>query len=172
MIEKDGDRYYLDYDRPDSIGRVVDFYGNFDVLVKAYSYIYALGPKLREASQRAVLNANYILAGLKEKYELPYDRICMHECVFDALKKGIADDITTLDIAKRLLDYGFHPPTVYFPLIVHEAIMIEPTETESKDTLDSFIDAMNKIADEAARDPEILKEAPHDTIVRNHEESI
>jgi len=170
LIEKDGDKYYLDYDRPDSIGRVVDFYGNFDVLVKAYSYIYAMGPKLREASQRAVLNANYLSVNLKEKYDLPYDRICMHEFVLNALRKGIADDVTTLDIAKRLLDYGFHPPTVYFPLIVPEAIMVEPTETEAKETLDSFIEAMNKIADEAAEDSSILKEAPHDTVVRRIDE--
>lgn len=170
MIEKDGDKYYLDYDRPDSIGRVVDFYGNFDVLVKAYSYIYTLGPKLREASQRAVLNANYIAASLKDRYDLPIDRICMHECVFNALKKGVADDIATLDIAKRLLDYGFHPPTIYFPLIVPEAMMVEPTETEGKETLDAFIEALRKIADEAEENPDILKKAPYDTIVRRIDE--
>lgn len=170
MVEKDGDSYFLNYDMPDSIGKVKSFYGHFDVLVKTYAYVLALGPKLRKASQRAVLNANYMMFKLKEKYYLPIERICMHEFVLSALKKGTADDITTLDIAKRLLDYGFHPPTVYFPLIISEAMMIEPTETESKETLDAFIDALNKIADEAKEDPEILKNAPYDTIVRRIDE--
>ncbi len=171
-IEKKGDTYFLDYDRPDSIGKVKAFYGNFDVLVKAYSYVLSMGPKLREASQRAVLNANYMMFKLKDKYYLPIERICMHEFVLSGLKnkKGMAGEATTLDIVKRLLDYGYHPPTVYFPLIIDEAMMIEPTETETIETLDGYIDALNKIADEAEKDIEILKSAPHNTVVRRIDE--
>jgi glycine dehydrogenase subunit 2 len=158
-VEKKGDFYYLDYDKPKSIGRVKAFYGNFNVMVKAYSYIRAMGSGgLRKVAENSVLNANYLLAKLKKHYHLPYDRTCMHEFVLS--DQGMPNGVTTNDVAKRLLDYGFHAPTVYFPLIVHGAIMIEPTETESKETLDEFADAMIKIREEAEKDPDLLKSAP------------
>jgi glycine dehydrogenase subunit 2 len=162
-VEKDGDRYYLDYDRPHSIGRVQAFNGNFGVLVRAYAYIRSLGPDgIREISENAVINANYLLAKLKGHYHLPHDRHCMHEVVFSG-KRQKEKGVHTRDIAKRLLDFGFHAPTIYFPLVVDEAIMIEPTETESMQTLDSFVDAMIKIAEEVETDPETVKTAPHHT---------
>lgn len=168
-IAKNEERYYLDYNQPNSIGKVKNFYGNFQVLVKAYSYIKTMGAEgLKKASEIAVLNTNYIKEKLKEYYELPMDTVCKHEVIFSGLKNN--KEIKTLDIAKRLLDYGYHPPTVYFPLIVPEALMIEPTETESKETLDSFIEAMIKIAKEAEENPEVLKNAPHDTEVRRIDE--
>ena len=149
-----------------SIGRIANFWGNFGVMCKAYAYIRSLGAAgLKEISEDAVLNANYLKEKLKPYYHLPYDRICMHEVVFSS-KRQKAKSVHTVDIAKRLLDYGLHPPTVYFPLIVDEALMIEPTETESKRTLDAFIDAMKEIAREANENPEILHSAPHDTPVR------
>ncbi len=171
LIIKDGDRYKLDYDRPLSIGKVSGFYGNFLVMVKAYVYIRMLGAEgLREVAEKAILNANYIRACLRDTYSLPYPRICMHECVLSGsnLKRY---GVRTLDVAKRLLDYGFHAPTIYFPLIVPEALMIEPTETESKQTLDEFISAMQRIAKEAEENPEVLKEAPHNTPVRRLDEA-
>ncbi len=169
-VEKKGDQYYFDYDKPNSIGKIKSFFGHFDVMIKAYAYILSMGAKgLKEASQKAVLNANYMMNKLKEKYNLPIEQICMHEFVLGGLKDN-ANDIATLDIAKRLLDYGYHPPTVYFPLIVDNAIMIEPTETESLETLDGFIEAMNKIAKEAKENPSILKGAPHNTPVRRIDE--
>jgi glycine dehydrogenase subunit 2 len=158
--EADG-RYRFDYDRPQSIGKVRTFYGNFAVLVRAYAYIRALGGEgLRTASEAAVLNANYVLAGIRDLFDVPYDRRCMHEFVVSAepLKQY---GVKALDLAKRLLDYGVHPPTTYFPLIVPEALMIEPTETESKDELDRVIAAIRAAVDDAARDPELLKTAPH-----------
>jgi glycine dehydrogenase subunit 2 len=143
-----------------SIGRVKAFYGNFGVLIKAYTYIKMLGAEgLRLVSEDAVLAANYLLAKLREVYPLPYDRICKHEFVLSGPLPQ-APDVHTLDIAKRLMDYGFHPPTVYFPLIVPEALMIEPTETESKETLDAFAEAMLKIAEEAQENPDLLHQAP------------
>ncbi len=149
-----------------SIGRIADFYGNFGVMVKAYAYIRSLGAEgLKEVSENAVLNANYIKEKLKAYYYLPYDRTCMHEVVFSGRRQK-AKGVTTLDIAKRLLDYGLHPPTVYFPLIVDEALMTEPAETESKETLDAYIDAMKEIARDADENPEILHTAPHNTPVR------
>jgi glycine dehydrogenase subunit 2 len=161
MIEKTEDGYVLDYDRPESIGRIKSFYGNFGVMIRAYAYILAMGRDgLKTAGEKAVLNANYMMKRLKERYRLPIDRVCMHEFVLGGLNDA-AGDVTALDIAKRLLDYGYHPPTIYFPLIIPEAMMIEPTETESKETLDEFIDAMNCIADEAKKYPKLLKEAPH-----------
>ena len=170
LVEKDGERYFLDYDYPNSIGKVKDFYGHFGILVKAYTYILTMGRDgLKKASEMAVLNANYLLSQLKDDYYLPIDTIYKHEFVLGGLK-GEQLEVRTLDIAKRLLDFGFHPPTVYFPLIIREALMIEPTETESKETLDEFAKAMKQIAEEARRDPEILKEAPHDTIVRRPDE--
>jgi len=153
-----------------SIGRLGAAYGNFGVMVKAYAYIRSLGAEgLKEVSENAVLNANYIKEKLKPYYHLPYDRTCMHEVVFSGNKQK-AKGVTTLDIAKRLLDYGFHPPTVYFPQVVEEAIMIEPTETESKETLDAFIKAMIEIAGEVDKEPELLHNAPHSTPVRRLDE--
>jgi glycine dehydrogenase subunit 2 len=148
-----------------SIGRVKSFFGQFGMMLRAYTYIRVHGPEgLRKISEYAVLNANYLLALVKDKYHLPYDRVCMHEFVVEGCWPDVPN-IHALDIAKRLMDYKFHPPTNYFPLIVHEALMIEPTETESKQTLDSFADALLKIAEEARTDPELLKSAPHDTPV-------
>jgi len=160
----------LDFDRPHSIGKVRGFTGPFGVFVRSYAYIRAYGPRLREMSEVAVLNANYVLARLKDAYDLPFDRLCMHEFVLSARSLKRDHGVTALDIAKRLMDYGFHPPTIYFPLIVPEALMIEPTETESKETLDAFCDAMLAIAREAAENPELLKEAPHDRPVRRLDE--
>ncbi|MBU2535331.1 MAG: aminomethyl-transferring glycine dehydrogenase subunit GcvPB [Chloroflexota bacterium] len=155
---------------PKSIGSLGTAYGNFGVMVKAYAYIRSLGAEgLREVSENAVLNANYIKEKLKPYYHLPYDRTCMHEVVFSG-KRQKAKGVATLDIAKRLLDYGFHPPTIYFPQVVEEAVMIEPTETESKETLDAFIEAMVEIAREAEENPESLRSAPHSTPVRRLDE--
>jgi glycine dehydrogenase subunit 2 len=145
---------------PDSVGKLHAFYGNFGILVRAYSYILSMGSELGKVSQYAVLNANYIKDRLKKIYHLPFDRPCMHECVFTD-KYQQESKVTTLDIAKRLIDYGFHPPTIYFPLVVGGALMIEPTETESKETLDRFIDAMRDIAKEAEDNPDLLRQAPH-----------
>jgi glycine dehydrogenase subunit 2 len=153
-----------------SIGRMKSFYGQFGMIVRAYTYIAMNGADgLRQVGEHAVLNANYLLARLKGAYHLPYDRTCMHECVFEGQWPD-APDIHALDIAKRLMDNDFHPPTNYFPLIVHEAIMIEPTETESKQTLDAFADAMVKIAEEAHTQPALLHEAPHNTPVSRLDE--
>jgi glycine dehydrogenase subunit 2 len=148
-----------------SIGRVKSFFGQFGMMVRAYTYIRMHGSDgLRKVSEYAVLNANYLLAQVKGTYPLPYDRVCMHEFVVEGHWADIPD-VHALDIAKRLMDYNFHPPTNYFPLIVHEALMIEPTETESKQTLDEFAQALLKIAEEARSQPELLKEAPHNTPV-------
>jgi glycine dehydrogenase subunit 2 len=140
-------------------------------MVKAYAYLRCLGAEgLKEISENAVINANYLKEKLKGYYHLPYDRTCMHEVVFSA-KRQKAKGVRTWDIAKRLLDYGFHPPTIYFPLVVEEALMIEPTETESKETLDAFISAMREIAREAEENPEILRTAPHNTPVARLDEA-
>jgi len=170
VIKKD-DRYSLSEDFPQSIGKLHAFYGNFGVMIKAYSYIRSMGPEnLKKASQLAVLNANYIKERLKGTFHLPYDRPCMHECVFSD-KFQNQHKITTLNMAKRLMDYGFHPPTIYFPLVVKGAIMIEPTETESKETLDLFIDACQAIAEEAKTDPERLRQAPTHCKVKSLDEA-
>jgi glycine dehydrogenase subunit 2 len=161
VVRKDEGGFGLDFDRPQTIGKVRGFTGPFGVFVRSYAYIRMWGPRLREMSEAAVLNANYILARLKDSYDLPFDRLCMHEFVLSARTLKREHGCTALDVAKRLMDYGFHPPTVYFPLIVPEALMIEPTETEAKETLDAFCDAMLAIAREAAEEPELLKEAPH-----------
>ncbi len=172
-VEKKGDKYFLEYDIPKSIGRVKDFQGHFAMMVRAYTYILMMGADgLKEASTVAVLNANYVKECLKDDYKISYDRVCKHECVFAGLKDNNGGKVTTLDVAKRLLDMGFHPPTVYFPLIVHEALMIEPTETESKETLDAFIAAMKTIAKEARENPDKLKNAPHSTLVRRPDETL
>jgi len=157
---KEGDSYRLDFDRPDSVGRVHAFHGNFGVLLRAYSYIRTMGAEnLKKASQLAVLNAAYIKEKLKGTLQLAYNRPCMHECVFsDALQQE--DKITTLDMAKRLIDHGFHPPTIYFPLVVHGAIMIEPTETECKEDIDQFIETVKLVVQEAKENPELLRQAP------------
>jgi glycine dehydrogenase subunit 2 len=160
------DRYYYRLEMPpDTIGRLKAFYGNFGVCLKAYTYIRMLGAAgLREVSENAVLNANYLLSRLKDVYPLPYDRSCMHEFVLSGCLPEAAN-VHTVDIAKRLMDFGFHPPTVYFPLVVPEALMIEPTETESKETLDAFADALIQIAREAREHPDLLRSAPHGTPV-------
>jgi glycine dehydrogenase subunit 2 len=159
------DKYILDYNRPNSIGRMKAFYGNFTVLVRAYTYIRALGGEgLKKVSEDAVLNANYLRKLLSEHFYAPFDRICMHE--FIVTPKNLQEyGVHTLDIAKRLLDYGYHPPTVYFPLIVDEAMMVEPTETESKETLDEFAEVMAKIAAECKENPEVVRQAPHNTVI-------
>ena len=159
VVEEDG-ILVLSEDFPESIGKLQAFYGNFGVMIKAYSYIRSMGPhNLKRASQLAVLNANYIKEELKGTFHLSYDRPCMHECVFsDTYQRP--HKVTTLDMAKRLMDYGFHPPTIYFPLVVNGAIMVEPTETESKEEIDLFIEACKAIAKEAEEDPDMLREAP------------
>ena len=165
IVEKRNDTYRLNYDRPDSIGRVHTFYGNFLVALKAYVYIRMLGTVgLRGVSRTAVLNANYLMSHLKKHYNLPIDRICMHEFVIN--DKDMPNHVTTNDIAKRLLDYGYHAPTVYFPLLVPGAMMIEPTETESKESLDLFIKTMINIKDEAFTDPDLVLHAPKNTPVQ------
>lgn len=170
-VEKAGDRFTLSSGSESSIGRVHPYYGNFNVFVKAYAYIKTLGaPGLREASENAILNANYLMAKIRKQYDVKYPGPCMHEFVASArnLKKH---GIRTTDVAKRLLDYGLHAPTVYFPLIVEEALMIEPVETENKETLDGFAGVMARIADEARDNPELLHEAPHGTPVRRLDEA-
>ena len=167
---KDG-TYFLEYDKPDSIGYIASFYGNFAVILRAYAYLLLLGKEgLIRTGEHAVINANYIRTHLRDAYEVPFDRICMHECVLSARKQS-ADGVSALNIAKALIDRGFHPPTIYFPLMVKEAIMIEPTETESKDTLDAFISAMKDIAVEAKTNPASLKDAPFTTPVSRLDET-
>lgn len=163
--------FYLDFDRPDSIGRVRAFNGNFNVLVRALTYMRSMGPEgMRRIAQLAVLNANYIRARLRPAYHLPYDAPSLHEVVFSD-KNQLPHDVHTLDIAKRLMDYGFHPPTIYFPLIVAGALMIEPTESEPKEELDAFCDAMLAIARESEERPELVRSAPHTTPVRRLDEA-
>ncbi|HEY68843.1 MAG TPA: glycine dehydrogenase subunit 2 [Thermoflexia bacterium] len=162
--------FYTFVNPPKSIGRVKAFYGHFGVMVKAYTYIRMLGPEgLRRVAEYAVLNANYVMSQIKEIYRVPYERTCMHEFVCEGHFPD-APDVRALDISKRLIDYGFHPPTNYFPLIVHEALMIEPTETESKETLDAFANALLRIAEEARTDPTLLHDAPHNAPVRRLDE--
>jgi len=171
IVTKQDGVYKFDYDRPQSIGRVKPFYGNFGINVRAYTYIRTMGPDgLKAVTEYAVLNANYMMRRLAEYYDLPFNRHCKHEFVLSG-KRQKKLGVRTLDIAKRLLDFGYHPPTIYFPLNVEEAIMIEPTETESKETLDVFIDAMIQIAKEAEENPEIVQEAPHSTVVGRLDET-
>jgi glycine dehydrogenase subunit 2 len=172
-----GEAFYdLDYERPKSIGRLRGFQGNYGCFVRAYAYICSLGGDgLKDASETAVLNANYLLARLREPsvaeyLPLPYGELCMHEFVLSGGPMKKALQVKTLDLAKRLLDFGFHPPTVYFPLLVEEALMVEPTETETKETLDSFAEAIATILQEAAEDPEIARGAPYTTPVRRLDE--
>jgi glycine dehydrogenase subunit 2 len=170
-VVKQKEKYVLSEDYPDSIGKVHAFYGNIGVMIRAYSYILSMGSDgLKKASQLAVLNAAYVKDNLKGTFHLPYDRPCMHECVFsDKLQEPYK--VTTLDMVKRLMDYGFHPPTIYFPLVVPGAIMIEPTETESKEDIDLFIDSMKAIAKEAQEDPDLLRAAPQKTKRRRLDET-
>jgi glycine dehydrogenase subunit 2 len=171
VAEKDG-VYTLDYDRPHSIGRVKPYYGNFGINVRAYTYIRSMGPDgLKAVTENAVINANYMMRRLAPYFDLPYDRHCKHEFVLSG-KRQKKLGVRTLDIAKRLLDFGYHPPTIYFPLNVEECMMIEPTETESKETLDAFIDAMIQIAKETEETPEIVQEAPHTTVIKRLDETL
>lgn len=172
VIEKRGDKYCLNYDRPKSIGKIHTFYGNFGVMVKAYTYIKALGSSgLKEVSKNAVLNANYLRKKLTGVYDIPYNRLCKHEFVASARKQKKENGVTALDVAKGLIDRGIHPPTIYFPLIVEEALMIEPTETETKERLDAFIEAMLEIDREAGENPGHLKDAPHNAVIRRPDET-
>lgn len=168
----DGENYYRNYNLKNSVGSVKGFYGNFGVLVRAYAYILMMGDNLKEASENAVLNANYLKEKLKGAYLLPYDEPCMHEFVLSGEKQKHENGVSTLNIAKALMDENTHPPTVYFPLIVHEAIMIEPTESETKQVLDEFIDAMLKIAKVAKTNPEAVISAPHTTPVKRLDETL
>lgn len=179
MVRRDdgGSRYDLDYERPRSIGRLRGFQGNYGVFVRAYAYIRSLGAAgLRDVSETAVLNANYLLARLRQEGVLEYlpaayERACMHEFVLSGapMKRGLK--IRTLDLAKRLLDHGVHPPTVYFPLLVEEALLIEPTETETKETLDRFASILAEVLREARQDPEVARGAPYTTPVRRLDEA-
>lgn len=172
VIEFDGQKYFRNYNIKHSIGAVKSFYGNFGVLVKAYAYILMMGKNLKNASENAVLNANYLKEKLKKYYDLPYDEPCMHEFVLSGEKQKHENGVSTLNIAKALMDENTHPPTVYFPLIVHEAIMIEPTESETKEKMDEFINTMIKIAEEAKTNPEKLISAPHTTPVKRVDETL
>ena len=172
VIDFDGEMYYRNYNIKHSIGSVKSFYGNFGVLVKAYAYILMMGTNLKNATEDAVLNANYLKEKLKKYYDLPYDEPCMHEFVLSGERQKHDYGISTLNIAKRLMDENTHPPTVYFPLIVHEAIMIEPTESETKARLDEFADVMIKIAKECERDTEKVLSAPHNTPVKRVDETL
>nr|WP_289036695.1 aminomethyl-transferring glycine dehydrogenase subunit GcvPB [uncultured Allobacillus sp.] len=172
VLTKKDNQYTFDYNRPDSIGRIKPYYGNFGINVRAYTYIRSMGPDgLKQVSENAVLNANYMMRRLQDEFELPFDQHCKHEFVISG-KKQKKLGVRTLDIAKRLLDFGFHPPTIYFPLNVEEAMMVEPTETESKETLDEFIDALISISNEAKEDPEIVQDAPHTTVVSRMDETL
>lgn len=170
FIVKGDEGYQLEYNCPQSIGRLKSFYGHFGILVRAYSYILSMGGEgLRRASELAVLNANYIRARLEGEYDLPNKQRSLHEVVFS--EDALQNDCSTLDVAKRLIDYGYHPPTIYFPLVVHGALMIEPTETESKQTIDEFCDALLAIAAESKNHPELLKQAPVRAKVRRLDET-
>jgi glycine dehydrogenase subunit 2 len=171
IVKKVGDKYIIERDNETTIGQISHFYGNFGVVVRAYAYLLSVGKEFfPKVGQYSVLNANYIKESLKKWYELPIPSTCKHEFVFNGLKDK-SNHVTTLDVAKRLLDYGVHPPTIYFPLVVKEALMIEPVETESKQTIDHFIDVMKQIAKEAKEQPELVKNAPHNTVVRRLDEA-
>ncbi|MCQ6266187.1 aminomethyl-transferring glycine dehydrogenase subunit GcvPB [Fictibacillus sp. WQ 8-8] len=172
VLVKKEEGFTFEYDRPQSIGRVKPYYGNFGINVRAYTYIRTMGPKgLKNVSEYAVLNANYLMRRLEPHFDLPFTQHCKHEFVLSGRRQKKLG-VRTLDMAKRLLDFGYHPPTIYFPLSVEEAIMIEPTETESKETLDEFIDAMIQIAKEAEKSPEVVQEAPHSTVVKRLDEAM
>jgi glycine dehydrogenase subunit 2 len=170
VIEFDGEKYFRNYNLKNSIGSVKDFCGNFGVFVRAYAYILMMGKNLKNASEYAVLNANYLKSKLKNYYDLPYKEPSMHEFVLSGEKQKHENGVSTLNIAKAMMDDNTHPPTVYFPLIVHEAMMIEPTESEQKEKLDEFVDVMVKIANEIKTNPEAILEAPHSTPVQKIDE--
>ena len=172
VITFDGSKYLRSYNIEHSIGSVKGFFGNFGVLVRAYAYILMMGKNLKEVSENAVLNANYLKEKLKGAYLLPFDEPCMHEFVLSGEKQHSENGVSTLNIAKALMDENTHPPTVYFPLIVHEAIMIEPTESETKEVLDDFVDVMLKIAQDAKHNPDYVKSAPHTTPVKRLDETL
>lgn len=168
--DKDG-KFHVTSDNAEALGQISNFLGNFGVMMRAYAYILSLGREnIKNVGPLSALNANYIKESLKDDFLLPIEGACKHEFVFDGLKDK-STGVTTLNVAKRLLDYGFHAPTIYFPLLFHESMMIEPTETESKDTLDAFIEVMHTIAKEARENPELVKDAPHNTIVRKLDET-
>ena len=172
LVKTEEGTFHFDYDRPQTIGRVKPYYGNFGINVRAYTYIRTMGPDgLKAVTENAVINANYMMRRLQPFYELPYDRHCKHEFVLSGSRQKKLG-VRTLDIAKRLLDFGYHPPTTYFPLNVEEGLMIEPTETEAKETLDAFCDAMIQIAKEAEENPEIVQEAPHTTVIKRLDETL
>ena len=171
VIEFDGEKYFRNYDMPHSCGKVRSFFGNFGVLVRAYAYILMTGNTLKNVTEDAVLNANYLREKLKSAYDTAYDEKCMHEFVICGEKQK-SQGVSTLNIAKRVADYKLHPPTIYFPLIVHEAMMIEPTETESKERLDEFVNVMYKIADEIKTNPEVVLTSPHNTPVKKVDETL
>ena len=172
QVVRDGEKFRLDYNRPQSIGRVKPYYGNFGINVRAYTYIRTMGPDgLKAVTEYAVLNANYMMRKLAPYFDLPYDRHCKHEFVLSGRRQKKLG-VRTLDIAKRLLDFGYHPPTTYFPLNVEECLMIEPTETESKETLDGFIETMIQIAKEAEETPDVVLEAPHTTVIKRLDETL
>lgn len=172
VLVNDNGFFRFDADRPQSIGRVKPYYGNYGINLRAYTYIRTMGPDgLRQVSENAVLNANYMMRRLESYYDLPYAQHCKHEFVLSG-KRQKKLGVRTLDIAKRLLDFGYHPPTIYFPLNVEECMMIEPTETESKETLDEFIEAMIQIAKEAEESPELVQEAPHHTVIKRLDETL
>ena len=170
VIDFDGEKYFRNYDLKNSIGSVKDYFGNFSVLVRAYCYILMMGKNLKTVSQHAVLNANYLKEKLKKYYELPYDTNCMHEFVITGEKQKREKSVTTLNIAKALMDEGVHPATIYFPLIVHEAMMIEPTESEGLEVLDDFVSKMIKIAKDVEQNPEEIISSPHKTPVKKVDE--
>ena len=171
VYDKGAERWGWDHDRPDSIGRIHSFHGNFGINVRAYAYLRSLGPEgLRRVAERAVLNANYLRALIAESFPTKYPGICMHEFVASA-KPLKQHGVRAMDVAKRLIDFGYHPPTVYFPLVVEEALMVEPTETESKETIDGLADALNQIAREAEESPDLLHDAPVTTPVRRPDEA-
>ncbi len=172
VLVRTDEGYHFDYNRPQSIGRVKPYYGNFGINVRAYTYIRSMGPDgLKAVTEKAVINANYMMRRLEPYFDLPYDRHCKHEFVLSGRRQKKLG-VRALDIAKRLLDFGYHPPTIYFPLNVEECMMIEPTETESKETLDDFIEAMIQIAKEAEENPEIVQEAPHTTVISRLDETL
>ncbi|MFS0575194.1 aminomethyl-transferring glycine dehydrogenase subunit GcvPB [Sporosarcina sp. 179-K 3D1 HS] len=171
VLVKQGDKISFNYERPQSIGRVKPYYGNFGIFLRAYTYIRSMGPDgLKAVTEYAVLNANYMMRRLEPYFDLPYTKHCKHEFVLSGRRQKKLG-VRTLDMAKRLLDFGYHPPTIYFPLNVEEGMMIEPTETESKETLDAFIDAMIQIAKEVEENPEIVQEAPHTTVIGRLDET-
>ncbi|KGP72943.1 aminomethyl-transferring glycine dehydrogenase subunit GcvPB [Pontibacillus yanchengensis] len=171
LLKKQHDRFVFEHDRPQSIGRVKPYFGNFGINVRAYTYIRTMGPEgLRQVSEYAVLNANYMMRELQKDFDLPFTQHCKHEFVLSG-KRQKKLGVRTLDIAKRLLDFGYHPPTIYFPINVEEAMMVEPTETEAKETLDEFIAVMRQISKEVKENPEVVQEAPHTTIVSRLDET-